>query len=235
MDLNLGLLAYDIADLLSRFEYPLDISQSDIEPNLRDFLDACLATPGGHPQASRRRVLVEVRNSYGRDLVYPADGTARIFAKIAGTRTFSPAGLDLIRQLGYEITMRQDSPRLPDGYGHAEVIDDDPPATQTWTVTFLCGRQADIQAATAGDARAQAQTGPSVHIVSVLPKDAVDYTAAREQLYGILGDDNAAVRALQVAQEDGVYRGIGSRSRGTGTGVTVTLVSSSPAMFSVAR
>lgn len=33
------LLAYDIADLLSRNGYPLDVAESDILPELPDFID----------------------------------------------------------------------------------------------------------------------------------------------------------------------------------------------------
>jgi hypothetical protein len=38
------ILAYDISDLLSRNEYPIDISQTSILPNLPAFIEACLVT-----------------------------------------------------------------------------------------------------------------------------------------------------------------------------------------------
>jgi hypothetical protein len=37
-----------------------------------------------------------------------------------------------------------------------------------YLVTFLCGKRAEVRATSAEDAREQAQTGPSVHIVSVI-------------------------------------------------------------------
>ena len=38
------ILAYDISDLLSKNEYPIDISQPSILPNLPAFIESCLAT-----------------------------------------------------------------------------------------------------------------------------------------------------------------------------------------------
>ncbi len=38
-DVDLEMLAYDIADLLSRSGYPLDVDESDILPELPDFID----------------------------------------------------------------------------------------------------------------------------------------------------------------------------------------------------
>lgn len=37
--IDLDLLAYDLADMLSRNEYPLDVSETDIRPALPDFLE----------------------------------------------------------------------------------------------------------------------------------------------------------------------------------------------------
>lgn len=39
MDIDLDLLAYDIADLLQRNNYPLDVAESDILPELPDFIE----------------------------------------------------------------------------------------------------------------------------------------------------------------------------------------------------
>jgi hypothetical protein len=46
---SMGLLAYDISDLIGRAEYPIEISQDDIEPNLPAFLRACVAHYNAHP------------------------------------------------------------------------------------------------------------------------------------------------------------------------------------------
>lgn len=41
-NLDLELLAYDISDMLSRNEYPLDVCEADILPALGDFLRAII-------------------------------------------------------------------------------------------------------------------------------------------------------------------------------------------------
>lgn len=40
MDIDLELLAYDLADMLSRNGYPIDVDESDILPELPDFIAA---------------------------------------------------------------------------------------------------------------------------------------------------------------------------------------------------
>jgi hypothetical protein len=48
-------------------------------------------------------VLVEVRNVYGRDTIYPANDNAERLAAIAGTKTLQPRHLELARGLGLEV------------------------------------------------------------------------------------------------------------------------------------
>jgi hypothetical protein len=43
-DKEWDLLAYDFSDMLSRFEYPIDVCETAIRPNLPAFIEACLAT-----------------------------------------------------------------------------------------------------------------------------------------------------------------------------------------------
>jgi hypothetical protein len=122
---DLGMLAVDLAGTLSRYDYPIDICDADIEPNLPGFLRACLATAKGTEppvSAPARTVQVKVKDTYGQYRVYPASPDAFRFAKIAGTKTFAPQDLAAIRELGYEITIAAESPRLPGGFGDATVI-----------------------------------------------------------------------------------------------------------------
>jgi hypothetical protein len=48
-------------------------------------------------------VLITVRNVYGKETIYPANETARIFTSIAGKKTLDHADLKSIQALGYEI------------------------------------------------------------------------------------------------------------------------------------
>jgi len=50
-----------------------------------------------------RSILIEIKHSYGRKVIYPACNDAVAFAQIAGTKTLTPDALALIEQLGYTI------------------------------------------------------------------------------------------------------------------------------------
>ena len=50
-----------------------------------------------------RSILIEVKQSYGRKVIYPACNNAETFAKLAGTKTLTKHTLELVEQLGYKI------------------------------------------------------------------------------------------------------------------------------------
>lgn len=49
------------------------------------------------------QIQVRMREVFGNETVYPVCETAKLFAKIAGTKTLSPTMLSSIKALGYEI------------------------------------------------------------------------------------------------------------------------------------
>ena len=49
------------------------------------------------------KVWVLVRMVFGNETVYPVCEKAKLFAKIAGTKTLCPTALSSIKALGYEI------------------------------------------------------------------------------------------------------------------------------------
>lgn len=49
------------------------------------------------------RLVVAVRNVYGNDMVYPINDTAKLFAKIAGTKTLRNETLMYATALGFDI------------------------------------------------------------------------------------------------------------------------------------
>lgn len=55
---------------------------------------------------SARTILVDVRDVYGRETIYPACETAELLAQLAGTRTLTPAALATIRALGYSVELK---------------------------------------------------------------------------------------------------------------------------------
>jgi hypothetical protein len=50
-----------------------------------------------------RSILIEVKQSYGRPVIYPTCNNAETFARLAGTKTLTASTLELIEQLGYTI------------------------------------------------------------------------------------------------------------------------------------
>ena len=48
-------------------------------------------------------IVVEAKNVYGNILVYPVCDKAKLFCKIANTRTLTKDMLDLVQMLGYKI------------------------------------------------------------------------------------------------------------------------------------
>ena len=58
-------------------------------------------------------VLVEVRNVYGEDKIYPRNPQAKLFADIARTATLRPADIGRIKALGFEV-VESYSTRLAD-------------------------------------------------------------------------------------------------------------------------
>lgn len=49
-------------------------------------------------------IKVQVKSVYGTSKIYPANAAAETLAQIAGTKTLSPAILQLAKQLGMVIT-----------------------------------------------------------------------------------------------------------------------------------
>ena len=62
-----------------------------------------------------RAILVDVRDVYGRETIYPACPTAELLAQLAGTRTLTRAALETIRALGFTIMVRQRVPATMEG------------------------------------------------------------------------------------------------------------------------
>ena len=52
-------------------------------------------------------ILVDIRNVYGQQTIYPANLDADIFAAIAGTKTLTKRTLQYAEQLGYTIEVKQ--------------------------------------------------------------------------------------------------------------------------------
>lgn len=55
---------------------------------------------------------VTIKTIYGIETVYPACDKAKLFARIAGTKTMTPHALRDIAALGYQINVQHEQPRI---------------------------------------------------------------------------------------------------------------------------
>ena len=51
-------------------------------------------------------ITVEVKNVYGMDRIYPMCEKAKIFTRLAGTKTLSTYDIDKIKELGYAVQVK---------------------------------------------------------------------------------------------------------------------------------
>ena len=56
------------------------------------------------PKASKMELEVQVKNVYGRDVVYPVCEKSRLLARLSGNRTLTSEVIAVIKQLGYTFT-----------------------------------------------------------------------------------------------------------------------------------
>ena len=54
-------------------------------------------------------ITVKVTNNFGNKAVYPVCRAAKMFTMIAGTVTLTPPTIALIKQLGYEVQVAQET------------------------------------------------------------------------------------------------------------------------------
>lgn len=52
-------------------------------------------------------ITIKVTKNYGVEAIYPIDENAKVFARIAGTKTLTRSTLSMIKELGYEIKVEQ--------------------------------------------------------------------------------------------------------------------------------
>jgi len=53
-------------------------------------------------------ITIKVTKNYGVQTFYPVCDKAKLFARIAGTKTLTPATIKLIKELGYEVNIKHD-------------------------------------------------------------------------------------------------------------------------------
>ena len=53
-------------------------------------------------------IYVRVTNNFGNRAIYPACGVSRLLADLAGTKTFTPSAIELIKALGYTFNIKHE-------------------------------------------------------------------------------------------------------------------------------
>jgi hypothetical protein len=61
-----------------------------------------------------KQIVILAKEVYGRQMLYPAFDTSRLFAAIADRSTLSEVNIRRIRQLGYEVTVTYPKPLIFD-------------------------------------------------------------------------------------------------------------------------
>ena len=51
-------------------------------------------------------IIVQIRNVYGNELIYPVCATAQLLAKLAGRKTLGTVDIKTIEELGYVIRVQ---------------------------------------------------------------------------------------------------------------------------------
>lgn len=85
-----------------------------IDPSLEILLNQCssvmregavfISEEMGDPSNMIDEIEVQTKDIYGQAKIYPVCDTAKMLARLAGTKTLTPASIVLIKQLGYSIT-----------------------------------------------------------------------------------------------------------------------------------
>jgi hypothetical protein len=63
------------------------------------------------PEVDPKVCLVKIGQQYGQRVIHPANETANIFCRIAGSKTLTQRLVDDIKRLGYSVEVVQDLPK----------------------------------------------------------------------------------------------------------------------------
>lgn len=52
-----------------------------------------------------KEITIKIKSVYGNDVIYPVCSDARLFAELAGTKTLTNQAVNVIKNLGYTVTV----------------------------------------------------------------------------------------------------------------------------------
>lgn len=60
-----------------------------------------------HTYEEVKKIIVEVKNVYGKQVIYPISENAILFAELSGKKTLTSDAIRILKKLGYEIIVKQ--------------------------------------------------------------------------------------------------------------------------------
>ena len=70
------------------------------------YLENEVITTKEKKEEQKMNITVEVKNVYGMDRIYPMCEKAKIFTRLAGTKTLSTYDISKIKELGYAVQVK---------------------------------------------------------------------------------------------------------------------------------
>lgn len=54
-------------------------------------------------------IIIRLKNNYGQQVAYPACNKSKLFAQLADTKTLTKQTINIVKALGYEVRIEQQS------------------------------------------------------------------------------------------------------------------------------
>ena len=87
-------------------EYQFDQDLPEYVNDFFQYLDNEVITTKEKKEEQKMNITVEVKNVYGMDRIYPMCEKAKIFTRLAGTKTLSTYDISKIKELGYTVQVK---------------------------------------------------------------------------------------------------------------------------------
>ena len=87
-------------------EYQFDQDLPEYVNDFFQYLDNEVITTKEKKEEQKMNITVEVKNVYGMDRIYPMCEKAKIFTRLAGTKTLSTYDISKIKELGYAVQVK---------------------------------------------------------------------------------------------------------------------------------
>ena len=87
-------------------EYQFNQDLPEYANDFFQYLENEVITTKEKKEEQKMDITVEVKNVYGMDRIYPMCEKAKIFTRLAGTKTLSTYDISKIKELGYAVQVK---------------------------------------------------------------------------------------------------------------------------------